>query len=77
MLEKYRRLRYRLLPFISDRLLDDTYQTGSGFVRALIMDFPNDSKVADTRDEYIGCPGFPGRAGNGGRRNRPPGLPSR
>lgn len=52
MLEKYRRLRYRLLPFISS-LAHDTYQTGSGFVRALIMDFPNDSKVADTRDKYM------------------------
>src|SRR5438093_4087328 len=35
-----------------------TYQTGAPFMRALFMDFPNDPKVADLRDEYMFGPAF-------------------
>jgi alpha-D-xyloside xylohydrolase len=52
ILEKYLRLRYQLLPYIYS-LGYQTYQTGVPFMRALFMDFPNDPKVADLRDEYM------------------------
>ena len=52
ILEKYLKLRYQLLPYIYS-LGYDTYQTGAPYMRALFMDFPNDSKVADLRDEYM------------------------
>jgi alpha-D-xyloside xylohydrolase len=57
ILEKYLRLRYQLLPYIYS-LGYRTYQTGVPFMRALFMDFPNDPKVADLRDEYMFGPAF-------------------
>jgi alpha-D-xyloside xylohydrolase len=36
----------------------NTYQTGAPYMRALFMDFPNDPKVADLRDEYMFGPAF-------------------
>ncbi|MGA8505150.1 MAG: TIM-barrel domain-containing protein [Candidatus Sulfotelmatobacter sp.] len=57
ILEKYLRLRYQLLPYIYS-LGYRTYQTGIPFMRALFMDFPNDPKVADLRDEYMFGPAF-------------------
>ena len=52
ILEKYLRLRYQLMPYIYS-LGYKTYQTGAPYMRALFMDFPNDPKVADLRDEYM------------------------
>ena len=57
ILEKYLRLRYQLMPYIYS-LGYKTYQTGGPFMRALFMDFPDDSRVADLRDEYMFGPAF-------------------
>ncbi len=57
ILEKYLRLRYQLMPYIYS-LGYDTYQTGAPYMRALFMDFPQDPKVADLRDEYMLGPAF-------------------
>jgi alpha-D-xyloside xylohydrolase len=57
ILEKYLRLRYELMPYIYS-LGYQTYGTGAPFVRPLFMDFPNDPKVADLRDEYMFGPAF-------------------
>jgi alpha-glucosidase (family GH31 glycosyl hydrolase) len=35
-----------------------TWQTGAPFMRALPLDFPNDPKVTDLRDEYMFGPAF-------------------
>jgi len=52
ILEKYLRLRYQLMPYIYS-LGYNTWLTGAPFMRALPLDFPNDPKVADLRDEYM------------------------
>lgn len=57
ILEKYLRLRYQLMPYIYS-LGYHTYQTGAPYMRALFMDFPNDPKVTDIRDEYMFGPAF-------------------
>jgi alpha-glucosidase/alpha-D-xyloside xylohydrolase len=57
ILEKYLRLRYQLMPYTYS-LGYHTYQTGAPFMRALFMDFPDDPKVADIRDEYMFGPAF-------------------
>ena len=57
ILEKYLRLRYELMPYIYS-LAYKTYQTGAPYMRPLFMDFPNDPKVADLRDEYMFGPAF-------------------
>jgi alpha-D-xyloside xylohydrolase len=57
ILEKYLRLRYQLLPYIYS-LSYSVYQTGAPNMRALFMDFPDDPKVADLRDEYMFGPAF-------------------
>jgi alpha-D-xyloside xylohydrolase len=57
ILEKYLKLRYQLMPYIYS-LGYNTYQTGAPYMRALFMDFPNDPKVADLRDEYMFGPAF-------------------
>jgi alpha-D-xyloside xylohydrolase len=57
ILEKYLRLRYQLLPYIYS-LSYSVYQTGAPNMRALFMDFPDDAKVADIRDEYMFGPAF-------------------
>ena len=57
ILEKYLKLRYSLLPYIYS-LGYETYQTGAPYMRALFMDFPDDRKVADLRDEYMFGPAF-------------------
>jgi alpha-D-xyloside xylohydrolase len=57
ILEKYLRLRYQLMPYIYS-LGYKTWQTGAPFMRALPLDFPNDPKVADLRDEYMFGPAF-------------------
>ena len=57
ILEKYLRLRYQLLPYVYS-LGWGTHQSGAPFMRALFMDFPDDPKVADLRDEYMFGPAF-------------------
>jgi alpha-D-xyloside xylohydrolase len=57
ILEKYLRLRYQLMPYIYS-LSYSVYQTGAPNMRALFMDFPDDAKVADIRDEYMFGPAF-------------------
>jgi alpha-D-xyloside xylohydrolase len=52
ILEKYLRLRYQLLPYIYS-LGWMAHQTGAPFMRGLFMDFGNDPKSADVRDEYM------------------------
>jgi alpha-D-xyloside xylohydrolase len=57
ILEKYLRLRYKLMPYIYS-LAYHTYKTGAPYMRALFMDFPNDPKVAHLRYEYMFGPAF-------------------
>jgi len=57
ILEKYLKLRYELMPYIYS-LGYNTWKTGAPFMRALPLDFPNDPKVADLRDEYMFGPAF-------------------
>jgi alpha-D-xyloside xylohydrolase len=57
ILEKYLRLRYELMPYIYS-LGYHTWLTGAPFLRALPLDFPDDQKVADLRDEYMFGPAF-------------------
>jgi len=57
ILEKYLRLRYQLMPYIYS-LGYQTWLTGAPFLRALPLDFPDDPKVADLRDEYMFGPHF-------------------
>jgi alpha-glucosidase/alpha-D-xyloside xylohydrolase len=57
ILAKYLRLRYQLLPYTYS-IAYKSYQTGAPFMRALFMDFPNDSNVADIPDEYMFGPAF-------------------
>jgi len=57
ILEKYLRLRYELMPYIYS-LGYKTWTAGAPIMRALPLDFPADSKVADIRDEYMLGPAF-------------------
>ncbi len=57
ILEKYLRLRYQLMPYIYS-LGYQTWQSGAPFMRALPLDFPDDPKVVDLRDEYMFGPAF-------------------
>ncbi|WP_420236370.1 TIM-barrel domain-containing protein [Telmatobacter bradus] len=52
ILTKYLRLRYQLLPYIYS-LGYQNWKTGAPFMRALPLDFGNDLKTADIRDEYM------------------------
>lgn len=49
---KFDRLRYRLFPYIYSLAGNVTHGSGT-IMRALVMDFPNDPKVLDVKDEYI------------------------
>jgi len=57
ILEKYLRLRYELMPYLYS-LGYHAWLTGAPFMRALPLDFPNDPKVTDLRDEYMLGPAF-------------------
>jgi alpha-D-xyloside xylohydrolase len=57
ILEKYLKLRYELMPYIYS-LGYKTWKTGAPFMRALPLDFPNDARVTDLRDEYMFGPAF-------------------
>ncbi|MDD4922716.1 MAG: glycoside hydrolase family 31 protein, partial [Bacteroidales bacterium] len=50
--EKFIHLRYRLLPYIYSTAWEVTSKS-STFMRALVMDFPNDKKVYDLNNEYL------------------------
>lgn len=52
ILEKYLRLRYRLMPYIYS-LGWQAHETGAPFMRGLFLDFPKDPKVANIGDEYM------------------------
>ena len=51
-IEKMIRLRYSLLPYIYSTSWDVTHRQ-STFMRALVMDFPEDRRVWDMPDEYM------------------------
>jgi alpha-D-xyloside xylohydrolase len=57
ILEKYLKLRYELMPYIYS-LGYSTYQSGAPYMRALFMDFPNDTEAASQSDEYMFGPAF-------------------
>ena len=57
ILEKYLKLRYQLMPYIYS-LGYHTWLTGAPFMRALPLDFPDDPRVADLRDENMFGPAF-------------------
>ncbi len=52
ILEKYLRLRYRLMPYLYS-LAYRTHQTGAPFMRGLFMDFGADPNTANIGDEYM------------------------
>ena len=52
ILERYLRLRYRLMPYLYS-LAHTTHENGAPFMRGLFMDFGEDPKVADIGDEYM------------------------
>jgi len=57
ILAEFLRLRYALMPYLY-AMGHGTYETGAPFMRALFMDFPNDSNVVDLNDEYMFGPAF-------------------
>jgi len=57
ILEKYLKLRYQLMPYIYS-LGYKTHESGAPYMRALFMDFPDDPRVSDLRDEYMFGPAF-------------------
>lgn len=57
ILVRYLRLRYELLPYIYS-LAYRSYRGGAPFMRALFMDFPEDSACEDIADEYMFGPAF-------------------
>lgn len=76
ILEKFLRLRYQLLPYTYS-LAYGTYQTGAPFMRALWMDFPNDSNIANLSDEYMYGPALlVAPVTEQGATNRPVYLPA-
>lgn len=52
VIEKYIKLRYRLLPYIYSTAWEVTSGAGT-FMRPLVMDFPNDAKVQNLTDQYF------------------------
>jgi alpha-D-xyloside xylohydrolase len=57
VISKYLKLRYELMPYLYS-LGKHTYDTGSPFMRALFMDFPNDPRVFNIGDQYMFGPAF-------------------
>jgi alpha-D-xyloside xylohydrolase len=57
ILEKYLRLRYKLLPYIYS-LAFHTWRSGAPYMRALFMDFPHDDRAAGQPHEYMFGPAF-------------------
>ena len=73
ILEKYLKLRYQLMPYIYSLGYHD-YQTGAPFMRALLMDFPDDPKVSDLRRRVYVRAGVSGGSGDGAGRDQPQGV---
>ncbi|MRV72670.1 DUF5110 domain-containing protein [Duganella sp. FT92W] len=48
----YDKLRYRLMPYIY-ATASDTHHNSGTIMRGLVMDFPQDGKVKDIRDQYL------------------------
>ncbi|MET3121287.1 alpha-D-xyloside xylohydrolase [Oxalobacteraceae bacterium GrIS 2.11] len=48
----YDKLRYRLMPYIYSTASDIYYHSGT-VMRGLVMDFPNDERVKDIKDQYL------------------------
>lgn len=57
VISKYLKLRYTLMPYLYS-LGKQTYDTGSPFMRALFMDFPQDARVFNIGDQYMFGPAF-------------------
>ena len=57
VMAKFDRLRYQLIPYIYSQA-KQTYDTGSPFMRTFWVDFPKDSKVGNTGDQYMFGPAF-------------------
>lgn len=57
IMAKFDRLRYQLIPYIYSQA-KRTYDTGSPFMRALWVDFPQDPKVTNIGDQYMFGPAF-------------------
>ncbi|MDV6332935.1 glycoside hydrolase family 31 protein [Asticcacaulis sp. 201] len=57
IVSEYDKLRYRLIPYLYSSA-KTTYDTGTPFMRALWMDFPNDPNVADIGTQYMFGPAF-------------------
>lgn len=53
----YDELRYRLLPYIYT-LAANTYHEDAIIMRGLVMDFPDDSRVRNIKDQYLFGPAF-------------------
>ena len=49
---KFDRLRYRLLPYVYS-IAGSVTRDGATFMRPLVMDFPDDLRLRDVRDEYM------------------------
>lgn len=48
----YLKLRYRLMPYIYTMAADTHYKAGT-MMRGLVMDFPQDERVKDIKDQYM------------------------
>jgi len=51
------KLRYRLMPYIYTIAADTHYKSGT-MMRGLVMDFPNDEKAKNVKDQYMFGPSF-------------------
>jgi len=51
------KLRYRLMPYIYTMASDTHYHNGT-MMRGLVMDFPNDEKAKNVKDQYMFGPSF-------------------
>ena len=76
ILADWLRLRYAMIPYLYS-LGRQTYEGGAPFMRALFMDFGEDPKVADIRDQYMLGPAFlVAPVVEQGRTSRPVYLPA-
>jgi alpha-D-xyloside xylohydrolase len=57
IISEYLKLRYKLMPYLYS-LGKHTYDSGAPFMRALFMDFPDDTAASTINDEYMFGPAF-------------------
>ena len=74
ILEKYLKLRYRLMPYIYS-LAHLTHESGAPYMRALFMDFPNDPQCRGHRRRIHVRSRISGRAGHRTGRDHADRLP--